>query len=199
METQTNVLSRERADGRDHEVDPVRMQGRFFKVRPVRPSDVDPLYDIATDAEVSYRWRYRGQLPTREQFEADLTLGIMSKLTVSSDEVVGLLLAYFHEPRNGHAFIGAIFAPRYIAKGITIDAVLLFRDYLFATWPLRKLYMETPEFNLPLFASGVGELFEVEGRLRGHEYFQGRYWDKLILATYRPTPVADDAAGPGAP
>jgi hypothetical protein len=45
--------------------------------------------------------------------------------------------------------------------------------------------MELPEYNYEQFASGEDRLFEVEGRLRGHIYTAGRYWDQVIAAIDR--------------
>ena len=66
-----------------------------------------------------------------------------------------------------------------------LEAFALFVRYLFRLWPLRKLYLELPEFNLPQFASAVRVgLLKEEGRLRGDRYFDGAYWDQLVLAVY---------------
>jgi RimJ/RimL family protein N-acetyltransferase len=167
----------------------IPMSGRFFRIRPVEPRDVDALYEIALNPEVSYRWRYRGFHPTREKFEADLKAFIFCAMTVTSvktDEVVGLLISYYQDPRNMHAYFGSLFDPKYLKRGVSIEAVLLFCNYLFSTWPFRKLYMEISEFNIELIGSGKGRNFEIEGRLKDHEFYKGRYWDKLTLAVYRP-------------
>ncbi len=63
----------------------------------------------------------------------------------------------------------------------------LFLEYVFRGWSFRKLYFELPEFNLAQFSRGVNRLFVEEGRLREHLYYDGRFWDKVILALYRTT------------
>jgi hypothetical protein len=63
----------------------------------------------------------------------------------------------------------------------------LFLRYVFTCWNFRKLYMEVAEYNYEQFSSGAGRFFEVEGRLREHFYYGGRYWDKLILTLSRET------------
>lgn len=47
------------------------------------------------------------------------------------------------------------------------------------------MYLDTAEFNFNRFASSSLGLFEVEGRLRSHEFHAGRYWDQITLALYR--------------
>jgi hypothetical protein len=65
------------------------------------------------------------------------------------------------------------------------EGVFLFVDYLFDTWPLRKVYADSLEFNFDQFAGGTATFFEVEGRLKDHVYLKGRYWDQIILAVWR--------------
>jgi len=50
----------------------------------------------------------------------------------------------------------------------------------------RRSISETPEFNLHQFQSAIDVgLFQEEGRLKGHRFYDGNYWDYLILAVYR--------------
>lgn len=77
---------------------------------------------------------------------------------------------------------------RYSGSGIALEPVRLFVDYLFDVWPFRKLYFELPEFNYQQFSSVAEGPLRVEGRLVDHDYFGGRYWDRLILAVHRGHP-----------
>ena len=69
--------------------------------------------------------------------------------------------------------------------GIGMEASFLFVNYLFTNWNFRKIYVEAPSFVLEYYKSALGRVFVEEGRLREHEYFGGRYWDKLICAIWR--------------
>jgi len=84
----------------------------------------------------------------------------------------------------GHTFLGAVFQPEYTGAGLAAQAVAVFVRYLFKTFPLRKIYIEVPGFNWAQMASGEGILFEVEGVLKQHEYYDGQYWDKYYCAIY---------------
>ena len=61
----------------------------------------------------------------------------------------------------------------------------LFIEYAFSCWPFHKLYLDVADYNLEQFSSGVGRLFEAEGRLKDHHYLDGRHWDHHILAISR--------------
>jgi len=75
-------------------------------------------------------------------------------------------------------------------NGLMAEATRLFVSYIFGEFDLRKLYAESLEPNYEQFAHGAGRLFEVEGRLRDHEYVGGRYVDALLLAAHRDTWMA---------
>ncbi len=66
-----------------------------------------------------------------------------------------------------------------------LEGTVLFLNHVFRTWPFRKLYLETPQYNLDQFASGSGRLLEEESRLRDHWYYDGQYWDHVVLSRWR--------------
>ncbi len=57
----------------------------------------------------------------------------------------------------------------------------LFISFLFDNWPLRRLYGISREYNYQHFAGGRDRIFRVVGRLRDDVYFDGRYWDNVIV------------------
>ena len=105
----------------------------------------------------------------------------------SRREPVGLVAAYNPSFPNGHVHLAVMTTSKHLGGGNGLYAVALFLNYVFTTWSFRKVYLETTEFNYEQFRSGAGRFFEEEGRLRDHEYFDGRYWDFITLAIYRDT------------
>lgn len=158
------------------------------RLTPVGPDDVRFLYSLAVHPQTCFRWRYRGVPPPVERFAADLWSQVLVQFVVrrtENQEPVGHVVAYGAEIGHGHTYIGAVFQPAYTGTGLAARAAMMFIRYLFHAFPLRKLYMEVPEFNWPQLRSGENQLFRVEGRLRDHEHFAGRYWDRLLCAIYR--------------
>lgn len=171
--------------------------GGAFTLTPVQPGDTDFLYWLSVQPETCFRWRYRGAPPSYERFAADLWSRVLVQFVVrrsEEGEPVGHVVAYAADSALRHAYIGAVFTPRHAGTGLAARAVSVFVDNLFHCFPLHKLYMEVPGFNWSQLSSGEGALFQVEGLLRGHDYFMGRYWDKRICAIYR-----DAAVDPGSP
>lgn len=161
------------------------LQTAAFRLRPVEQGDLTALYSLATHPRTAFRWRYRGAPPQMDTFARELWAGVLAQYVVRparGDDVVGLVVAY--APNEGHAYLGAVFDPAHTGSGLAAQAVMVFARYLFHSFPLRKLYLEIPEFNMPQLRSGAGRLFEVEGVLRAHCYYAGRWWDQHIAAIY---------------
>lgn len=168
--------------------------GRWVNLVPVRTSHLDFLYQLAIDPIVGPRWRFGGVVPTYESFVQGLNSGVLVQFVVESrDESIplGLVVAYGADLNSGFAHIGGIMDPQAVGTGVGIEAMEMFCEYLFTTYALRKLYLEAMEFNVPEFAAGYGKTLVEEGRLREHVHYAGRYWDRVILAVYRASFLAD--------
>lgn len=165
------------------------LRNSMYMLRPVMQSDTSFLYELATRPETGYRWRYRGTVPPIERFASEIwqntVLAQFVVVAASSGQAQGLVVCYQADMVNGHASIGAAFSQEVESVGLPATAVGLFIQYLFRVYPFRKLYLEVPGWNMAQIASGVGSYFHDEGRLRGHDYYDGKYWDKHILAMYR--------------
>jgi RimJ/RimL family protein N-acetyltransferase/aryl carrier-like protein len=189
------------APGRD-QPRPARLRDGRFVLRPVTAEYTQFLYELAISEEVGFRWRFRGAVPTQETFAAGLNQGVLAQFVVTipaTGEPVGLVVAYNADMSRGVAHLAAVFVPAYVLSGLGVGAVDLFVRHLFQVWNLRKLYMEMPEYNFELIASGAGERFDVEGRLRDHNYYDGRFWDEYVLAVYRHHVGAAPAGGSESP
>jgi RimJ/RimL family protein N-acetyltransferase len=177
--------------GNKTQFDPVHnapLVGRHVRLRPILPSDYEYLYELETNEQITWRWRFRGTTPSPEQFAQMLWEGVLVQFIVEHRETrqrIGRVLAYEANDRHGWCHFAIVMDPSLNRMGWTLEALALFLNYLFKTWNFRKLYAETPEYVYDDFASGAGSSFHVEGRLGRHEWFQGRYWDLLLLAMYR--------------
>jgi hypothetical protein len=103
----------------------------------------------------------------------------------TSQERLGILACYDLDLRNGFAYFGGAKFDRGSRSPDFIEGSVLFIEYVFACWPLRKLYLQVAEYNLDQIGSGVGRLLNEEGRLREHRFFAGRYWDEVMLSIDR--------------
>jgi RimJ/RimL family protein N-acetyltransferase/acyl carrier protein len=178
---------------------PPRFAGRFLRLMPVLPASTPFLYELAVTPEIGFRWRYRGSVPSYPQFEQELWQGVLTQFVIESIETgrpVGHAICYNPEFALGYAYVGAAVSADYTGSGLAVEALDLFVRYVFDIWPFRKLYFEVPEFNYPQFSGAdrkksAGGALELEGRLRRHDFYRGRYWDRLILAVYRDSTDGD--------
>lgn len=165
-----------------------RLQGRHVHLRAVLPEDLTYLRLVETSSELAPQWRLRGSTPSPQDWAQGSTAGVLAQFLALANRdraKVGLVTAYNANFRDGHAQLAAVaFDPARPGPLMPI-AIGLFIEYVFRCWPLRKLYMDVAEYNLPQFASGVDKLFSAEGHLREHYYLDGQYWDKYILSLSR--------------
>jgi RimJ/RimL family protein N-acetyltransferase len=167
---------------------PPATQGRRIALRPVNPSDYDFLFHLSTTPSMTYRWRTRGHTPSPEEFQSMLWAGVLCQFIIerSNDgEPLGLITAYNADMGNGTCYLAMIVQGRKEVSLWSLDALALFLNYLFVSWNLRKVYAETSELSSWTFASGAGHYFRVEGTMPEHEYYDGRYWDRYVLAFWR--------------
>jgi RimJ/RimL family protein N-acetyltransferase len=166
------------------------LNGKHVYLRPVNPGDYPYLQHIELGSELAGRWRFRGATPAPETWAQAFWGTVLAQFLViarDGDRPVGLVLAYRADFQDGHAYLAVLRFDPNDHSPLMLSGVALFLRYVFTCWNFRKLYMESLELNYQQFASGTGQLFEVEGRLRDHSYYAGRYWDQLILSIDRET------------
>jgi RimJ/RimL family protein N-acetyltransferase len=163
-------------------------ESKHVSLRPLALSDYEALFHLVTRTEATFRWRFRGSTPSPDAFREVLWAGVLAQFvaeTRADNSMLGLVTAYDADFSNGTVHLAALLEPDVHRRGWPIEAILLLIDYLFENWAFRKLYAESLEFNAAAFSRGAQRLFDLEGRLRSHEYFRGKHWDLLIFALYR--------------
>jgi RimJ/RimL family protein N-acetyltransferase len=172
---------------------------------PVEPRHVGALYVAATEPGAGHRWRWRGRTPSPEDFQHSLFAGVTAQYvaeSVADGRLIGLVVAYDQDPSARHCHIGFLRCDAAAGTGgAMVEALALFLDHLFRTFPFEKLFAELPEYNLPLVAGLPDELVVHEGRLAGFYWYAGRLWDRCHISVHRRAwePVAAVLfGGPGA-
>jgi RimJ/RimL family protein N-acetyltransferase/acyl carrier protein len=157
-------------------------------LRPIEPTDFASLYAIELAPDNIHRWRFRGSTPSPDQYARSLFDGVLATFVVQEIErgsIVGVATCYNADLKNGLAYIAAATASAYQRRPAALEGVEMLVSYCFRNWQFRKLYLESPEYCYTDFAAPSLPIFRREGELKDHEYFDGRYWDRLILAIYR--------------
>jgi RimJ/RimL family protein N-acetyltransferase len=170
---------------------PAALRSDRVALRPLDDSDVAALYALCCREPIATTWRYRGLVPHPEQFSSDLFDGLLihylaEPTSQDAGDQFGYVAATRYSPIDGHCHISALFSPAMQGTLASAHALRLFCGTLFAAWPLRKLLIEVPEFNMGHFRSGLDRRPMVhEGVLQQHLYVGGRHHDVHLLAVWR--------------
>lgn len=161
-----------------------RINGRTVVLEPLAPPHYPAVYALSNRCDTSYRWRSHGRTLGPEEFEAQLWPGSIVQFAVRplpDQEVKGLTVVYNHSGDHGFAHFAQLTEPSEGLRRWPIEATALTFEYALSRFAIRKLYLHVPGYNLDQFARAVGTVFEEEGRLEDHFYFDRRYWPLHIL------------------
>lgn len=163
--------------------------GPNVRLLPVGAGDHDYLFRLIATGEHLVSYRLRGQTPSPESFNRFLWEQVLAQFLVTDHEgrTIGLVSSFEPNFRHRYAYLAAVADPAFKDSGLVLEGMTLLISYLFAEFDLRKLYAESIESNFAQFQTGAARVFEVEGRLRAHEYVHGNYQDFVILAIWRDT------------
>lgn len=162
-----------------------RLQAPGTVLRPVRSTDLDLLYVLLVQ-DAGSRGRYRGATPPPAEFHADLWRGVHVQYVVCDGGArpVGLVGLANTDPVAGHSSLFAFAEPG--AGPSVLRAAGLLVDWAFAELELNKVWVDTTEYNLEQYRS-LQRHAAVEARLVDHEYWRGRFWDRVVLSIARST------------
>jgi len=164
-----------------------RFVGSRTRLRAVRATDDPMLYELM-QADGGAFLRRRGSGPSPRAFAAELRRGVLEQQIVvdrATDAPIGLVTARDADMRRGIAYLELVLDPQVHGRGWPFEAVMLFIDHLFRSWPLRKLHAEVIGSHVEDIASGLGRFFVEEGCLAAHEYVDGVWVDLHILSLFR--------------
>jgi RimJ/RimL family protein N-acetyltransferase len=164
------------------------LRGRHVYLRAVLPGEYEDLYLRETSGDQATRGGLEGSTPAFEDWLRQRSTGILARFVVlAADDHrrLGLVTLFNADLSNGHAHLAlSSFDPTKPSPFVMMGCGLLIQ-HAFSCWPLHKLYLDVAEYNLAQFSTGVGRLFEPEGRLKDHHYQGGRRWDHHILSISR--------------
>ena len=159
------------------------------RLRALQGSDLGPLYEMSSQPSSSFRWRFRGQIVSFDHFVQTLEENVLVQM-VAEDRRTGqplsLNVLYGYDHFNQTCTFGYIgFAgTEDLSFERTLGVALTF-SYGFSRWPLRTIYAEIPGYNTNVLEGLPGDFVREEGRLRDFFFYDGAWWDKVIIAISR--------------
>lgn len=172
------------------ETAPPPLAGRQFLLRPLQPDDLAELYRWAVEPPTSSTWRFRGKMPSPESFPNLIWSGVLTQFAIAPRSAprsaVGIVQAFNHDAENRLLYVSLCVSPALqSASRAAGEGIALFLRHLFATFDLRKVYLELHEAALPRTDLSLQRYPVVlEGRLRDHLFHCGGFVDLLVLAVH---------------
>jgi hypothetical protein len=164
------------------------LHGRRVRLTSLTPSDYPVFSQMEQDYDDSVLYRHRGVSVPPENFSETLWRNVLVNFAVrrqDSPVPIGLVTCYGADFRSDIASISMNIAPEWRRHGYAGEAGELFVDYLFASFPFRKLYGQVAGWAAAGSGVARGGVFVEEGCLREHEYHNGVYYDMYTYALYR--------------
>lgn len=174
-------------------VSPIRASNHVV-IRPVMPPDFDWVYQAATMTSAGSHWRLHGSIPTIEQFKQLLDGNTTSTYIMCAREAgadgrpgqpFGMVQTFLLSHADRHAQITAFIHPAFQKRAWPLEGIILYLDYIFTVYSLRKIYFETTEYEIGQFGSALNKIMVEEGCLKGHRRLYDKYADVYYMALYR--------------
>src|SRR5438105_2978373 len=123
------------------------LETRHIRLRAPNPTDAGWLHNASLTGDVLFDWRFRGATVSPEAFQRSLWQNVLTQFIVdgarSTRRPIGLVSAYNADLHGGTAYFAVTAFPPFLDSGLAIEGGLLFLNYLFTTWRLRKVYIDT--------------------------------------------------------
>lgn len=135
------------------------------------------------------RWRLGATHPSPEAYAASLWDGVHSHYVLIDrvkSKPLGVVILYNHDALHGFAYLAAArFSDSWTDRRSFLRVFARVVCYTFDALPIRKLYLETPDFNMSSLTSLMRRgLMQTEGILRSHRFCDRVYCDQYVLAIY---------------
>jgi ribosomal-protein-alanine N-acetyltransferase len=163
-------------------------------LRDFRPDDFEAFY--ATSNDPTYR-QYYAEGETTRVFWQEIFARILSSVEAAdrikyqlaiclpNGEIMGTCGVRIEVPEHRQASFGCAIARTYWGKGYAYEAARCIIDFGFAELPIHRLYAETIGENHRARALAERLGMRLEGELRQHKFFRGRWWDTAIYAVLK--------------
>ncbi|MEX2225007.1 MAG: GNAT family protein [Dehalococcoidia bacterium] len=169
---------------------PDSLFSRRVVMRPISRDDYPLLFKWRSDVSSLHLWSTHRRVISFEQFAGGLEQLLQEVvffliLDRTSRRPIGFVHTYGASPEDGFVHFLLYADPSVRGTGITVEGSMLFGDYLFKFFAIRKLYAEVYQFNQASIDALESAGFSREGTLREHIWYLDRYWDLYQYALYR--------------
>lgn len=151
--------------------------------------DLDSLFSMMLSSD-QYLFSTIISINSKEEFEEWLRSQIRNffhefKVIFFEGKAVGFLYAYEFTLKDLHCKLCMDICDTLRGIGVGGIAAIMYLDYLFDTYPLRKVYSTVYEYNKQSLLSNIRAGFCEEGVLKEYRYYNGKYYDMHFFSITR--------------
>jgi len=163
---------------------------RGVSLRSVLEADLTFLFRLLGDPTRTHLWLRSRPVYDEAGFQQTWSAwasGMMgAKFVVeSAGRPVGLAFDYDRTLDDGWTRVTTLVQEESIGHGAGVIGACLFMEWLFQTFPLRKMYHEVFGYNDNVIRMWRKLGLTEEAVLKGDRYWNGAYWDLHVFALYR--------------
>ena len=168
------------------------IKGRHIYLSLPKSEDIPQIYKWETDIKIRPMWQDNNNLPSPFLYTNEFARKIenayhtffLSK-SLTSQKNIGCVYSYNYNRIDGFIHI-TVFMDEQLRNGfLGAEAGVLFCEYLFKYFPLRKIYCVAFAYNKESTSILEQAGFSREGVFKEHKYFNGKYHDMYTYAIYR--------------
>lgn len=160
---------------------------RRIRLRSYQRDDIDALYRWHTDLEHLHLWTQDREILPYDRFVARFERRMKNRIDlfftaehIPSKTLVGFVYNYGSDSVDRTTYLTVFVDQQSKTRGFGIDVSILFLNYLFCHFGFRKVYSEVYAFNSHVVRIAEKAGFTIEGCLKEHRWWNGKFWDQYI-------------------
>ncbi len=159
----------------------VTIQGRLVSLRPISREDYPTLFRWRSSFESLHALNFRRRIATFEEFVRDLEAMLPNSILLivrraKTGDAIGYALGHSINQWDGAMGVGLYMEPRFQVRGYAGEAALQYVDFLFRTFPLRRITTEVYEFAESTLGIVRAMGAEEVGFMPEHFWHEDRHW-----------------------
>jgi len=157
------------------------ISGRLVSLRPVSREDYPTLFKWRSSFESVHWLNFRRRIGPFEEFVREIE-GLLPQCILllvrraKTGDAIGYALGYNINQWDGSMGMTMYLEERFQRRGYGGEALLLWADFLFKAFPLRRLTAEIYEFAAPTLALAQAMGAEQVGFMPEHFWHEDRHW-----------------------
>ncbi|MDB5082166.1 MAG: hypothetical protein JWP00_4090 [Chloroflexi bacterium] len=166
--------------------DPFIYSGRKVGLVPANEKHFGFIHEVRSQVEIAPLWQGRRRFPPQSEYSRFLeNLAHNIFIVVKKSEgcrPIGFIYDYDHNPEDQYTFIASAMLHADMEKGFGAEANWLLLNWLYETYPLRKVYSDIYGYNQLSLSTVKTAGFKEEGCFTEHRFWKGRFWNMYRLA-----------------